>query len=175
MRRLSILALTALLLTGLALADDPAPDTKSDKSDKGKKEKTKAAEEEVLEFTTEDLERKYGPSSKPAPKSAAGPGAPEGASPLEQLQASQRANKDKAAQREEARQRVQAAQARIKGLEKRVAQLRNPLLGRAEPEEGEKAAWSASDQAGRVKIAQDSIAAARKELEEAVQEMSRLR
>jgi len=185
MRRFSSLVLTALFLTGFAVADDPAP--KEETGEKGKTaSEAKDDEDEVLTFSTEDLERKYGPSSKPPEKKAVEPagkdanakGKQAGAktlSPLEQMQANQQASKDRAAQRKDAATKVEKARARVKELEQRVSRLRNPLLGRAEAEDGEEAAWSKADQAGRVKIAEDALQSARTELQAAIKEMDELR
>jgi len=168
MRRSTTLTVTFLFLAGLAAsADEPArkPDPK----------KERASEEEVLTFTSEDLERKYGPSTKAAP--VADGKAPDSKvlTPLQQLQAQQDAGVEKAAQREKAAKRVEAAQARVAELQRRRKMLRNPLLGRAQPEAEEKEAWAGADQAGRLKMTDESLAAARKELEQARKELNELR
>ena len=60
--------------------------------DKDKKSK-QPAKEEVLTFTTADMERKYGKSPKPVPAPANKQGAT--ADPLAQLQAGQKAKQEK--------------------------------------------------------------------------------
>ena len=142
-------------------------------SPKDPKQKSKdPKEEEVLTFTTADMERKYGKSAKPAPKPTGGPGAE--ADPLAQLQANQAAKREKVAQRAEGGARVRAAQEKVAALEKRIAGLRNPLLARSAPPEEDREAWDGADQAGRVQMTEKKLAAAREELAAARTALSKL-
>lgn len=162
---------TVALVTERAKAPQPKP-----------KQKEKEKEEEVLTFTTADLERKYGKSKKTKPQQQPEPGAkPQTKAdkakpdPLSQLQASQEAKREKAAQRAAAQERVQAAQEKVADLEKRLASLRNPLLGRPQPTDEEKEAWKGNDQAGRLRITEENLAAARGELSDALTALEELR
>ena len=67
-------------------------------------------------------------------------------------------------QRAEAQKQVQVAQEKVTELEKRLATLRNPFLGRAQPADDEKEAWKGADQAARVRMTEENLAAARDEL-----------
>ena len=146
---------------------DPPPKPKDEK--KGK-------QEEVLTFTTADLERKYGKSVKPKPAvDPAGEPAAAKPDPLAQLQAGQQAKRDKAAQRVEAQKKVQAAREKVAAIEKRLARLRNPLLGPARPDDDEKEAWKGKDQAGRLRMTEEKLAAARDELAAAETALNELR
>ena len=178
---------TLLVLVAFLAATVAAGESKDSKT----KPKPKAEKEEVLTFTTKDMERKYGksPKPKPAPQPGAGPDAtaetPEGKTapqparpdPLAQLQASEQAKRDKVVQRADAQRKVEAAQEKVAGLEKRLASLRNPLLARSQPsdEDEEKDAWNGADQAGRVRMTEESLAAARDELSAASAELNKLR
>ena len=150
--------------------------------------KPKDKEEEVLTFTTKDFERKYGKSPKPKPaadpaaeagkdksKAKDGKGKPADLDPLAQLQADRLVKQKKAAQRSDAQQRVQAAQDKVAELEKRLARLRNPLLGRPQPTDEEKEAWEGTDQVGRLHITEENLATARAELAQARTALSELR
>ena len=183
--RLRTFLLSIMFLVGTATAGE-SKDSKTKP-----KPKPKAEEEEVLTFTTKDMERKYGksPKPKPAPQPGAEPDAnaetPEGKTapqparpdPLAQLQASEQAKRDKVVQRADAQRTVEAAQEEVAGLEKRLASLRNPLLARSAPsdEDEERDAWNGADQAGRVRMTEESLAAARDELAAASAELNKLR
>ena len=145
---------------------DPEPKSKDDKK-----------KEEVLTFTTADMERKFGKSAKPKPKPTAGPKPDQekGKDPLAQLQASQEAKRDKVEQRADAGRRVRAAHEKVKELEKRMASLRNPLLGRAQPADEDREAWKGADQAARLRMTEEKLAAARSELEQALKTLNELR
>ena len=182
--RFRILATLFVFFAGLTVAlaagdrsKAPEPKPKDDKE-----------KEEVLTFTTEDMERRYGKSEKPKPKSkpVAEPQAnaqksepkgkhPANPDPLSWLQARQEAKQEKAAQRAEAQRRVQAAQDKVAELQKRVASLRNPFLGRSQPTDEEKEAWKGIDQAGRLRLTEENLAAARGELEQARTALDELR
>lgn len=182
--RLRTLATLFVLLAGstvLLATGDPS---------KAPEPKPKDNEEEVLTFTTEDLERKYGKSEKLKPKPVADPrvnqrkgkhpanqAAPQGADPdpLSWLQARQEAKRKKVAQRAEAQRRVQAAQDKVVELEKRLAILRNPLLGRPRPTDEENEAWKGADQAGRARITEEDLATARSELAQVRTALNELR
>ena len=165
-------------------------------SSKAREPKPKDDEEEVLTFTTEDLERKYGKSEKAKPKPkpvdepqanapkgqpgaehSANEAAPQDADPdpLSWLKAREEAKREKAAQLAEAQRRVQAAQDKVAELQKRSASLRNPFLGRPQPTDEEKAAWKDNDQAGRLRITEENLAAARSELAQARTALNELR
>ena len=167
--RFRTLALLFAFLAGttVLLADGSKdPETKPQP-----KPKPKVAEEEVLTFTTRDMERKYGQSAKrtPASKPVAEP------DPLAQLQASEQAKRDKAAQRVDAQRQVQAAEAKVAELEKRMASLRNPLLGRVQPAEEDKQAWKGADQVARLRMTEENLAVARDELEQARTALNEIR
>ena len=163
-------------------------------SSKAREPKPKDDEEEVLTFTTEDLERKYGKSEKaklkpvdepqanapkgqPGAEHSANEAAPQDADrdPLSWLKAREEAKREKAAQLAEAQRRVQAAQDKVAELQKRSASLRNPFLGRPQPTDEEKAAWKGNDQAGRLRITEENLAAARSELAQARTALNELR
>ena len=78
-------------------------------------------------------------------------------------------------QRADAQRKVQAAQEKVAELEKRLASLRNPLLARSQPADDEKEAWDGADQVGRVRMTEESLAAARDELAAASAELNKLR
>ncbi len=177
LRTLTLLFVFLVGTTGLLAFETGTKD-----SETKAKPKPKAEEEEVLTFTTQDMERKYGKSPKPAPTSK--PGAePEGKTapqtakpdPLAQLQASEQAKRDKVVQRADAQRKVQAAQEKVAELEKRLASLRNPLLARSQPADDEKEAWDGADQVGRVRMTEESLAAAHDELAAAGAELNKLR
>ena len=184
--RFRTLALLFAFLAGttVLLADGSKdPETKPQP-----KPKPKVAEEEVLTFTTRDMERKYGKSAKPTPASkpvaeppakvgeAESKGKTEGKpDPLAQLQASEQAKRDKAAQRVDAQRQVQAAEAKVAELEKRMASLRNPLLGRVQPAEEDKQAWKGADQVARLRMTEENLAVARDELEQARTALNEIR
>jgi len=183
--RFRILATLFILVAATTVALAGGENKESKKKPKEGKEK----EEEVLTFTTADLERKFGKSAKPAkpqgdarpqtdPKAGAAKdkSKPVAASdPLAQLQANQRARREKAAQRAEAQQRLQSVQAKVADLEKRLASLRNPYLARSQPSDEEKEAWKGKDQAGRLRVTEENLARARSELEQARADLNELR
>ena len=167
MRPTTILTVVLLLLNTVAMAATEKTAPKQDPKPAVERET-----EEVPTFTTEDLERKYGPSSKPAP--AADAASSTQADPLQQLLARQEAGREESARKEEARTRVTAAETIVRELEKKQARLRNPLLGAVVPDAGDEQAWRTADQAGRLRIIEESLAAARTELEQARKDLGRL-
>lgn len=190
---LTVLVLLAASTVVVAQGDPSKPKSKA----KPKPE----AEEEVLTFTTRDLERKYGasvkpkakppvPAAKPAPptrpkggpakgapaKGGPGKGAPQAeAAPappakpdaLALMQQKQADEKRRAQERASANQRIAAAKTRIAELEKRLAALRNPLLGRAQAGEADQEAWKKADQGARLRMTEEKLATAREELVQA--------
>ena len=115
------------------------------------------------------------PSAAPSAEAPADGKKPAPANPLEALQAKRRADLERAAADAEARQRIKQLQDRVAELEKRLSQLRNPLLGRARPQGEEAEAWKGADQAERLRLTEQRLAAARKELAKAQRDSSGVR
>jgi len=168
MHRFSILVVWMLFMASAAVA---AAD--GQKKAEPKPKPKPQDKEEVLSFTTEDLERKFGKSAKARPKPDAK--AKNAQDPLALLQAQQEAARQKVTQRAEAQKRVTAAETKVAELERRVASVRNPLLGRAQPGAEEEEAWKGADQAGRLRMAQESLTAAQNELADARKALKELR
>ena len=169
--RLRTLATLLVFLGGFSalLAGPPSKDAKK-KPEAQKKE-------EVLTFTTADMERKYGKSAKPVAKSdsQATPDGKPKPDPLAQLQASQDAKREKIASRAEAGARARSAQENVTVLEKRLASLRNPLLPRSDPTGEEKEAWQKANQVERLRMTEKKLASAREELAAARAALGELR
>ena len=134
------------------------------------KEKDKEKDDDVPVYTTKDFKKKYGKGQAPKPKQSdeAKP------DPLAQLQASQAEAKKQRADRAAAKAAVVTAQKKVERLEKRLAQLRNPLLGKPKLDEETAKAWKGVDQATRIKQTEASLKEAQAELAEAKKAISRI-
>ena len=177
MRAICLFLSAAVLLAGSDIsAETPEKTEESKPKDKRETEgaKTKRAQEEVPTFTTHDLERKYGPSPKTVPKAGTKAAADKrlALSPLEALEASRNASRERAALHAKAAQRVQQLQTKLAELEQRLARLRNPLLGRAQPGQEDAKAWKAADQVQRLRLTEQSLATTRQELAQAQKELN---
>jgi hypothetical protein len=180
MRRVNIAILTAVMAaSGLFAETEKAKDsTPKDKTQNKQESKAKAEKDEVLTFTTLDFERKYGPSPRALPKTETKPdddGKPPADDPLAAMLAKRDADRDRAAKITQATQRVQKLQLEIASMEKSLAQLRNPLLGRAQPAEDDAKAWKDADQGERQTLTQERLASVRKELAQAQKELNGVR
>jgi hypothetical protein len=178
MRGISIPIAWTLLLACSAVASAQRQDSKPEP-------KPQEKEEEVLTFNTEDLERMYGKSKRSQPAATKTASQTSGnrrtkqaaadQDPLARLQAQQEAERDKAERLVDARRQVLAAEAKVAEHEARLAALRNPFLGRPQPSAEEQEAWDGSDQAGRLRIAEETLAAARQEAERARKALEEIR
>ena len=129
----------------------------------GKKE---AAGDPAQPYTNEDLERMFGRSrsSRKAEAGSATSGLPAGTKKDEEGLENEKAQ---VPTRQEAEQQLAAAEARVKDLERRILAVRNPLLPRPQLSTEEAEASKGLDNVQRLKLTQEALEAARKELQEA--------
>jgi len=185
-RQTSHLALPALVL---ALALTPATSVAQQSGDAKQKrpspyvQATKNAKKKTpaKSYSTEDLERMYGPTTpieiveSPDSGSESDAKTPaEDKDPLKQLFEGEKQREEHEAQVAAASQKVAEAERKVAELERRSLAIRNPLLPRPEaPEEGAEE-WNAADAQGRLEQNTAAIEAAKTELEKAREELATL-
>ncbi len=168
-----------------ALADDPKVQETADQA-KERRDGRKAGEE-VRVYTNEDLDRlpPDPTASRRTPKpeealaakgadAAKQPASAAAVDPLEKLDDDRARAAGLAAQTAEAGRKVAAAEARVRDLERRQLEIKNPYLPRPEvpPEQAE--AWKKMNGAERVKATEEELKQARKDVEDAKAALEKL-
>jgi hypothetical protein len=208
MRSVRTVLLATLVLTTVAAMTAPAilaaDQEKRDDAPAQTDENRNQDSGEVLSFTNEDLERKYGPApAKPEPatgdtaSAAAEPDDKKGTQnddnkddakgedkpvPDHEMDPLEWMNKRKADEAErkkalaEAQEEVMDAEARVKQLEDRILRIKNPLLARpqATMTEEESAEWQGQNSTARIAMTESQLEEAKVALEEARAELARL-
>jgi hypothetical protein len=179
----------AVLLQGVASAEETKKESEASKSTKTTEKKVaktpataqKADPPGAKVYTNADLDRLFGSKDddEGTPAPAAAPAAPQEAAGTSDVLRALDEERAKAAERQkkvaEAEAKVAEAEARVQSLEKRAREISNPLLPRPQLTPEEQAAWSGLGNEERLKRNQEALEAARKEVADAKAALARAR
>lgn len=155
---LILLALAACLAFGAVVADDPKKGSEAEKAPA---------------YTNEDLERMFGKAPERKADPAAADKAGDGKA-LEEIKEYQAQDRSRRKRIEQAKKGIATIEAKIKQLEERRLQIRNPFLPRPQISEEDKAEWDQLDNAERYELTGKQLDVARAELKKAQAALRRL-
>ena len=168
----------SIIIFGIVTALTPGVVVAAEDASRNRGEQTRQARRLAAGtvITNDLLERLYGPAASEPPsggtETAPGPYLPDPLQALDLQLARRRESRMRLARAED---RVERAERSLQALESRRLAVANPYLPRPVLTAGEAEGWEGLDNAARLRITKEAIAAARVELEAAREGVQRLR